>query len=42
MPVKNELWRYVGLKEVTIDPYTNKLEPNARTICINDYCIVDL
>ena len=37
MPARNELGRYVGLREVTIDPSTNKLEPKPRTISISEH-----
>jgi hypothetical protein len=36
LPPKNELGRYVGLREVEIDPSTNKMEPKSRTICISE------
>ncbi|HJT86187.1 MAG TPA: hypothetical protein VJ697_17035 [Nitrososphaeraceae archaeon] len=32
MPSRNEFGRYVGMREVEIDPSTNKLEPKPRCI----------
>ncbi|HJT83399.1 MAG TPA: hypothetical protein VJ697_02860 [Nitrososphaeraceae archaeon] len=36
MPNRNEFGRWIGLREVTIDPSTNKLETKPRTICISE------